>query len=409
LCLAAKNHSCEGWGFTFQDAAQGRTKENGMKTPDSVEVTDEFSVLRDESWIDLSDLVRMEREWQRTLTLISQTYFFVSAVLAAIVLVVAYVRATVSPIALVVLGIALVGCVASIGYLTYLAGPRRPPERILLPLVVGFSLATVTLVIYLLRGIRGDFYLLYLLPIISAAGYLGLRGGFLTGLVSSIVYLAVTLLSSPLAIQILHVLIMRAAIFILVASILGLIAEAHMNLLHTLRASQRRAIRLAITDDKTGLYNDRYLHLRLNQELERARRAGLPITLILADLDGFGRFNRTYGREVGNAALAAIGRVFQKSLRATDVAARWGPDEFALLLFNADLRGARIVAERVRDQVAQIRLQDAKGQETEPLVFSIGITGFVRDIGSAEELVQRALNALYEAQHSGGNCIRIWE
>jgi diguanylate cyclase (GGDEF)-like protein len=172
---------------------------------------------------------------------------------------------------------------------------------------------------------------------------------------------------------------------------------------HTLTAIVRAAtIRYsraeveAITDGLTGLYNHRYLHERLEEELHRAQRYDDKISLLFVDCDDFKAFNDTYGHKAGDQALARIARVLESCSRRVDLAARYGGEEFVLVLVGTGPAGARTVAERVRAEVAASSL--AAGQR---LSVSVGVASYPRDAGGKDELLDKADWAMYAAKRGG--------
>ena len=172
---------------------------------------------------------------------------------------------------------------------------------------------------------------------------------------------------------------------------------------HTLTAIVRAAtIRYsraeveAITDGLTGLYNHRYLHERLEEELHRAQRYDDKISLLFVDCDDFKGFNDTYGHKAGDQALARIARVLESCSRRVDLAARYGGEEFVLVLVGTGPAGARTVAERVRAEVAASSL--AAGQQ---LTVSIGVVSYPGDGGGKDELLDKADWAMYAAKRGG--------
>ena len=174
---------------------------------------------------------------------------------------------------------------------------------------------------------------------------------------------------------------------------------------HTLAAMlQSAAIRFsraeveAITDGLTGLYNHRYLHERLEEELKRARRRDSALTLLFCDCDHFKVYNDTYGHKAGDAALARIARIIEACSRRTDLAARYGGEEFVLALIDTDTAGALTVAERIRTEV---EAAGAKGGQ--PLTVSIGVAGFPQNAAARDELLDKADWAMYAAKGAGRN------
>ncbi len=174
---------------------------------------------------------------------------------------------------------------------------------------------------------------------------------------------------------------------------------------HTLAAMlQAAAIRYsraeveAITDGLTGLYNHRYLHERLEEELERCRRRGSELAVLFCDCDDFKVFNDTHGHKGGDAALARIARVIESAGRSVDLAARYGGDEFVLVLIDTDDAGALAVAERLRCEV-----QGVNASEVHPLTVSVGVAAFPADATAKDELLDKADWAMYAAKRAGRN------
>jgi diguanylate cyclase (GGDEF)-like protein len=119
----------------------------------------------------------------------------------------------------------------------------------------------------------------------------------------------------------------------------------------------KRAEALSVTDDLTSLYNSRYLNLVLRRETKRASRSGRPLSLLFIDLDGFKAVNDTHGHLFGSRALVEAAAVIRSSARETDVVARFGGDEFALILPDTGGEGAFAVGERIRERIAAHRAQ----------------------------------------------------
>jgi diguanylate cyclase (GGDEF)-like protein len=156
----------------------------------------------------------------------------------------------------------------------------------------------------------------------------------------------------------------------------------------------------AITDGLTGLYNHRYLHERLREELERARRRQTRLSLLFCDCDHFKTYNDDYGHKAGDAALARIARIVEASSRRVDLAARFGGEEFVLALVDTDAAGALIVAERLRSEV---EASSARGGQA--LTVSIGIATCPDDAKAHDELLDKADWAMYAAKRAGRNCV----
>lgn len=161
--------------------------------------------------------------------------------------------------------------------------------------------------------------------------------------------------------------------------------------------------KLAITDELTGLYNYRYMLQRLDDEIERARRYGRSVSMLMLDADEFKLYNDTHGHIAGDTALMELGAVLHGSVRDIDVVCRYGGEEFAILLPETDAEGAFVAAEKVRDAVAAHAFPAADGARTEQLTVSIGLSTFPRRASDREELLRQADDALYVAKRSGRN------
>ena len=114
---------------------------------------------------------------------------------------------------------------------------------------------------------------------------------------------------------------------------------------------------LALTDGLTGLLNHRAFHDRLNQEYERFRRYGSHLSLIVADFDDLKKFNDTYGHPVGDEVLRMVGGILRETSRETDVLARYGGDEFVILLPQTNTSNARLMGERIRKKIEDFKFE----------------------------------------------------
>ncbi len=176
-----------------------------------------------------------------------------------------------------------------------------------------------------------------------------------------------------------------------------------LGLLHMSR-NYFRAVRDATHDALTDLYSYRALVERAREELGQANRAGGKLAMLFVDLDGFKEVNDRYGHPVGNDILRRVARVLEVAIRSTDIAGRFGGDEFVILLIDADFEGAVRVANQIRHGVAEIRVPVPDGEVGTSA--SIGIAshaGSEDSLLTADDLFAEADAALYIAKAHGGN------
>jgi diguanylate cyclase (GGDEF)-like protein/putative nucleotidyltransferase with HDIG domain len=161
-----------------------------------------------------------------------------------------------------------------------------------------------------------------------------------------------------------------------------------------------RAKQRANTDELTGLFNHRYFHERLEEEIARCSRFGDIFSLIFVDLDNFKKYNDVYGHSAGDEALKQISKNMVQSVRDIDICFRYGGDEFGILLPQTPLDGASKAAERMRKSIeAETNLEGV------PQTCSIGIASWPTDGVMREEVIQSAYAAQYYAKQTGGNRI----
>jgi|GEM_PF-297835 len=166
------------------------------------------------------------------------------------------------------------------------------------------------------------------------------------------------------------------------------------------------AERLSQTDDLTKLHNARYLRQFLLGEVRRARRYGSSVAAIFFDLDDFKNVNDGHGHLVGSHVLMEMAAIILSSVRDTDVVARYGGDEFVVVLPESNVDQAAFVAERVRQKIEQNNFTGGRGLRLR-LTASFGVATFPLHAQSPQQLVANADAAMYEAKAAGKNCLRF--
>lgn len=159
--------------------------------------------------------------------------------------------------------------------------------------------------------------------------------------------------------------------------------------------------RLATTDGMTGIYNRRHFMTLADRELHRARRYNRPIAFLMIDIDFFKIINDDFGHQVGDAMIVHLASLARECKRDSDVLARIGGEEFALLLPETDLQQAQGVAERLRCEVGSNPLVAASG--TIPATVSIGVAVAAEGVNEVSDLMKAADHALYDAKRAGRN------
>lgn len=154
----------------------------------------------------------------------------------------------------------------------------------------------------------------------------------------------------------------------------------------------------ATMDKMTGLYNQNCFYQRLEEEVARTSRNGCSLSLLFMDTDRLKDINDTYGHLAGDKVLQFFARKIKESIRKMDIAFRYGGDEFAVILPEADSEKAFLIAERIRQKVKEVT-------SLHSVSLSFGIASFPRDSKRPQELLNKADQAMYQAKRKGGNRI----
>lgn len=185
-------------------------------------------------------------------------------------------------------------------------------------------------------------------------------------------------------------------------------AAEHMSLAISnlrLRESLRQQ---SIRDPLTGLYNRRHMQESFERELQRALRQQQALSVVMLDIDHFKRFNDTFGHAAGDALLRELGKFLQAHIRSSDIACRYGGEEFTLIFPQASQEDTRRRAEQIRQEVGHIHIQH-EDQVLGDLTLSLGVATLPQHGITAEALLQAADAALYQAKHAGRNRVVVAE
>lgn len=173
-------------------------------------------------------------------------------------------------------------------------------------------------------------------------------------------------------------------------------------------ANHERLKRVGLTDFLTGINNRRFFDQRLLEEMTRTQRCGEPLACLLLDIDNFKGVNDTYGHRAGDQVLKETSKLLRQQLRCSDVLARFGGEEFSILLINSDIAVSTEISERIRQGIEEMSVSLDDGKILH-ITLSIGLSVFRADdakegaTGLGEILVDQADQALYQAKNSGKN------
>jgi diguanylate cyclase (GGDEF)-like protein/PAS domain S-box-containing protein len=174
-----------------------------------------------------------------------------------------------------------------------------------------------------------------------------------------------------------------------------------------LRESEKKYKELSITDDLTGLFNQRHFYNQLRAEIDRIQRYKHPLALLLLDVDSFKIYNDTYGHLAGDKVLAKLGEVIRNSIRKTDSGYRYGGEEFTVILTETRGQDAVVAAERLRKRFAD-EIFFPVPLEPVHVTVSVGIANY-REGEEISSLVKRSDQNMYEAKSKGKNCVYFAE
>ncbi|MBV9125886.1 MAG: GGDEF domain-containing protein [Planctomycetes bacterium] len=230
----------------------------------------------------------------------------------------------------------------------------------------------------------------YLLPVFWVAYYAGKWPAILISCLAALVWSGVDLATGPVFVHSVFYFtnfVVRLCLFLIL-----------IYLLSAWRSNLALVQSLANTDPLTGVPNRRHFYEMAAIEVKRAARYHRPFTVAYLDLDNFKKVNDSQGHHAGDRVLRTVAETLRTNVRAMDLVARMGGDEFAVLLPEADYEGAASFLKKIQD-----RLQEAVAKGPGPVTFSIGAATFLSPAQSVEEILSRADALMYLAKRSGKN------
>ena len=175
-----------------------------------------------------------------------------------------------------------------------------------------------------------------------------------------------------------------------------------------LKAANSKLRNAAFRDDLSGLYNHRFFHESLSGEIEAAERYRHPVSVIMLDVDNFKTINDTHGHQMGDAVLRTVGQYLFRTSRASDIPARYGGDEFVILLRDTTLDGAKVRAKTICSEIATTPIQ-IDGIKVD-ITVSVGVAGYhQRAPVSKNQLINLADKAMYQSKRDGRNRVSVQE
>ncbi len=259
------------------------------------------------------------------------------------------------------------------------------------------AITFVTLLVFLTGGAESPFFYAYPLIVAGAALVVTPRTTFVLAAIASLGYVAAALAAPggyPPSAETIATVGINLTALILLAYVAMVVAREQ-------RRSRDAAIRLSTIDSLTGLFNRAFFFAVVEREIARSARSGRGFCLLMMDLDGLKAVNDRWGHFYGDRVLRGVGDVIRGGVRRIDTPARYGGDEFVVLLPETDPTGAFVLAEKIRQGVAELSV-DASGIEIRTSL-SIGAVAYPDDGQTADELMISADQAMYASKRQGKN------
>jgi diguanylate cyclase (GGDEF)-like protein len=278
-------------------------------------------------------------------------------------------------------------------------GSSRKTVQLLLAIV---SFAIITALVLVLDGIV-EFWPLYFVPVVFATFSYDLWGGIVSAVFVDVIALILTYLKfsmGEISLENFIAIAIGLVIILLVGIVFGYLQKSKgMGALES--------DKYALVDKLTGLYNLSYFRDRLEEEKERSDRFGSKVSVALLNVDYLASFNKKFGYPRGNELLQRVAMICKQKIRAVDIPVRYGGEEFAVIMPNTGVAGAREVAERIRSAVEEAEFEGAEKKPGEKGTISIGVATYPDHARSIEELTELLGTAVVAAKNGGRNKVYV--
>lgn len=271
---------------------------------------------------------------------------------------------------------------------------------------INFDLVALSLIVLFSGGLSSPIIAMFIVYIMIATFLTDYHKAFRNTLTVIVLLLVITLLQNSgifFSSQQIMAMLTFDIMFIFTYFVSGYLSKN----LHTNEALLKELLKqtqeLSISDDLTGLYNQMHFFELLNLETRKSQRYNLNYSLIIFDVDFFKNYNDHNGHMYGSETLKSIGTIMKNKFRTSDLLAKYGGDEFVIILPQTDKVGAYLAAERLRESVEKQVFHGAETQPLKKLTISIGLASYPEHGLSDEEILNRTDKALYFAKESGRN------
>jgi diguanylate cyclase (GGDEF)-like protein len=269
-----------------------------------------------------------------------------------------------------------------------------------------FDLVALSLIIFFSGGLGSPIIAMFIVYIMIATFLTDYHKAFRNTLTVIVLLLIITLLQNSgsfFSSQQIMAMLTFDSMFIFTYFVSGYLSK-NMHINETLlKELLKQTQELSISDGLTGLYNQMHFFELINLETKKSQRDNLCYSLIMFDVDFFKNYNDHNGHMHGSETLKSVGMIMKNKFRATDMLAKYGGDEFVIILPKADKVGAYLAAERLRESVEKQVFPGAETQPQKKLTISIGLASYPEHGQSTEEILNHADKALYFAKETGRN------